>query len=48
MIRWYMTYTYRQHPPAVGSVVTYRFTELMDNGYPRFPVYVGNRALLPL
>ena len=33
----------RLHPPAVGSVVTYRFTELMENGYPRFPVYVGPR-----
>lgn len=33
----------RKHPPAIGSIVTYRFTELMDNGYPRFPVYVGPR-----
>mmetsp|Transcript_142027 Transcript_142027/g.247409 ORF Transcript_142027/g.247409 Transcript_142027/m.247409 type:complete len:783 (+) Transcript_142027:75-2423(+) len=33
----------RRSPPAIGSVVTYRFTELMDNGYPRFPVYVGPR-----
>mmetsp|Transcript_32955 Transcript_32955/g.99286 ORF Transcript_32955/g.99286 Transcript_32955/m.99286 type:complete len:249 (-) Transcript_32955:489-1235(-) len=34
----------RRNPPAVGTVVTYRFTELMDNGYPRFPVYVGPRV----
>eukprot|EP00929_Paragymnodinium_shiwhaense_P026942 TRINITY_DN15920_c0_g1_i3.p1 TRINITY_DN15920_c0_g1~~TRINITY_DN15920_c0_g1_i3.p1 ORF type:complete len:271 (-),score=22.93 TRINITY_DN15920_c0_g1_i3:152-964(-) len=33
----------RHTPPAVGTIVTYRFTELMDNGYPRFPVYVGPR-----
>lgn len=33
----------RRSPPAIGSIVTYRFTELMDNGYPRFPVYVGPR-----
>ena len=23
----------RLHPPAIGSVVTYRFTELMENGW---------------
>merc|ERR1740121_2439268 len=34
----------RRSPPVVGTVVTYRFTELMDNGYPRFPVYVGPRV----
>jgi len=34
----------RSHPPAIGSVVTYKYTELMDNGYPRFPVYVGPRT----
>jgi len=33
----------RRDPPAIGTIVTYRFTELMDNGYPRFPVYVGPR-----
>jgi len=33
----------RLHPPAINSVVTYRFTELMENGYPRFPVFVGPR-----
>ena len=34
----------RLHPPPLGSVVTYRFTELMENGYPRFPVFVGPRT----
>merc|ERR1719382_2087386 len=34
----------RRSPPPIGTVVTYRFTELMDNGYPRFPVYVGPRV----
>lgn len=33
----------RRSPPPIGTVVTFRFTELMDNGYPRFPVYVGPR-----
>jgi DNA ligase-1 len=33
----------RKHPPEIGSIVTFRYTELMDNGYPRFPVYVGPR-----
>merc|ERR1712070_687851 len=33
----------RHDPPAIGTIVTYKFTELMDNGYPRFPVYVGPR-----
>lgn len=38
-----MTVRDRRDPPAIGTVVTYRYTELMDNGYPRFPVYVGPR-----
>lgn len=33
----------RRTPPAVGTVVTYRYVELMDNGYPRFPSYIGPR-----
>lgn len=33
----------RNDPPAVGSVVTYRYQELSDDGVPRFPSYVGVR-----
>src|SRR6185312_4900337 len=33
----------RNHPPAVGSVVTFRYQELSDGGVPRFPSYVGIR-----
>jgi len=38
-----MTEKDRRKPPRLGSVVTYRYTELMDNGYPRFPVFVAQR-----
>jgi DNA ligase-1 len=31
----------RGSPPAVGSVVTFRYQELSDGGVPRFPSYVG-------
>src|SRR5262249_37549961 len=30
-------------PPPVGSIVTYRYQELSDDGVPRFPSYVGVR-----
>lgn len=33
----------RENPPAVGTLVTYRFQELTDAGVPRFPTYVGER-----
>jgi DNA ligase-1 len=33
----------RNSPPAVGSVITYRFQELSDGGVPRFPSFVGVR-----
>jgi DNA ligase-1 len=33
----------RRSPPAVGSVVTFRYQELSDTGVPRFPSYVGVR-----
>jgi DNA ligase-1 len=34
----------RAAPPAVGSVVTFRYQELSDGGVPRFPSYVGVRT----
>ncbi len=33
----------RRAPPAIGSVVTFRYQELSDGGVPRFPTYVGVR-----
>jgi DNA ligase-1 len=33
----------RRSPPAVGSVITFRYQELSDGGVPRFPSYVGER-----
>ncbi len=35
----------RENPPAVGSLITYRFQELSDGGVPRFPSYVGVREV---
>ncbi len=34
----------RDAPPAVGSVITFRYQELSDAGVPRFPSYVGVRS----
>ena len=34
----------RGSPPAVGSVITFRYQELSDGGVPRFPSYVGVRG----
>ena len=33
----------REHPPAVGSVVTFQYFELTDGGIPRFPRYLRVR-----
>ena len=33
----------REHPPAIGSIITFRYQELSDGGVPRFPSYVGER-----
>lgn len=33
----------RQSPPAIGSLITYRYQELSTAGVPRFPSYVGIR-----
>ncbi len=34
----------REHPPAIGTIITFRYQELSDGGVPRFPSYVGERA----
>ncbi len=33
----------RNKPPALGSIITFRYQELSDGGVPRFPTYVGVR-----
>jgi len=33
----------RRAPPPLGSIVTYRYQELSNDGVPRFPSYVGVR-----
>ena len=33
----------RAAPPAVGSVITFRYQELTTDGVPRFPSYIGVR-----
>ena len=34
----------REHPPAIGTMVTYRYQELSADNVPRFPVYVAART----
>jgi DNA ligase-1 len=34
----------RENPPAVGTLISFRYQELSDRGVPRFPTYVGVRA----
>jgi DNA ligase-1 len=34
----------RSNPPAIGTIITYRYQELTESGVPRFPSYVGIRA----
>ncbi len=33
----------RGNPPAVGTIITFRYQELSNDGVPRFPSYVGVR-----
>ncbi len=33
----------RERPPAVGSLITFRYQELTDRGVPRFPTFVRTR-----
>lgn len=37
----------RVNPPAVGSIITFRYQELSEGGVPRFPSYVGVRIDAP-
>jgi hypothetical protein len=34
----------RRNPPAVGSIITYRYQELSNSLNPRFPTFVGERG----
>jgi DNA ligase-1 len=36
----------REKPPAIGTVITYRYQELTDGGVPRFPSFVRVRSEL--
>ena len=37
----------RERPPAIGSVITFRYQELTDGGVPRFPSFVRERRDVP-
>jgi DNA ligase 1 len=37
----------RENPPAIGSLITFRYQELSDGGVPRFPSFVRPRGDLP-
>ncbi|CAF0823930.1 unnamed protein product [Didymodactylos carnosus] len=34
----------RKKPPKIGSVITFKYQELSNNGHPRFPVYLRPRT----
>ena len=34
----------RANPPGIGTIITFRYQELSEDGVPRFPSYVGVRA----
>jgi DNA ligase-1 len=38
-----MTDAIRANPPAIGSIIGYRFQELTKAGVPRFPTFLGER-----
>ena len=40
-----LTDVQRRNPPAIGSLVTYRYRELTEKGMPRFPVFLRVRSL---
>jgi DNA ligase-1 len=33
----------RQHPPKIGSTVTYKFYGVSKNNVPRFPIFLRER-----
>jgi DNA ligase-1 len=35
----------RASPPAIGSIITYRYQGFTDSGLPRFPVYIRQRFI---
>jgi DNA ligase-1 len=37
----------RDHPPAVGATITFRYQEFTNAGVPRFPIYAGVRQDAP-
>lgn len=41
-----LTDTLRRNPPLVGTLITYRYRELTQNGMPRFPRYLRVRGKL--
>ncbi|PWZ00472.1 hypothetical protein BCV70DRAFT_199750 [Testicularia cyperi] len=36
-----MSDSMRENPPPLGSIISYRFFELSEDGYPRFPAFRG-------
>ena len=38
-----LTMDQRRKPPKIGSVITFKFQELSNNGHPRFPVFLRVR-----
>lgn len=38
-----LTDAQREAPPAVGSVITYKYNELTNDGIPRFPTFLRPR-----
>jgi len=39
-----LTDTDQDNPPTIWSLVTYHYTEPMDNSYPRFPICIAERT----
>ena len=39
-----LTDAQREHPPEIGSTITFRYQELTDGGVPRFPSFVRVRC----